>query len=171
MTTAQCMLFLLAGLNNVSTANSFMAHELALNQEIQEKLYQEIYQVCNQLNGKRLTYEVLQKMIYMDFVVSETLRRWTLSSTHDRLVSKPYVLQDKNGNKIQLKAGDGVLFPSGAIHKDQKYYQDPEKFDPERFNDENKHKIRRDTFFPFGTGPRNCVMELMLSWNTSCSLI
>lgn len=111
-----------------------MAHELALNTEIQEKLYQEIDAVCNQLNGKKLTYEVLQKMSYMDCVVSETLRRWTLLSTQERLVSKPYVLQDKNGNKIQLNTGDGVLFPFGAIHNDPKYFPNPEKFDPERYS-------------------------------------
>lgn len=110
-----------------------MAPELALNKEIQEKLYQEIEHVCNHLNGKKLTYEVLQKMSYMDCVVSETLRRWTLLSVFERAVNKSYVLEDKNGNKIQLNAGDGVIFPSGSIHKDSKYYPNPEKFDPQRY--------------------------------------
>lgn len=151
------MLFFLAGLNAVSAAHCFMAHELAVNPDIQDKLYQEVHDVCNQLNGSKITYEVLQKMKYMDCVVSETLRRWTILATQDRFVSKPYVLEDKNGKKIQLNTGDGVFIPAGAIHMDPRYYPNPEIFDPERFNDENKHKIRPDTYLPFGVGARNCV--------------
>lgn len=153
------MLFFIAGLKAVSSAQCFMAHELAVNPDIQEKLHREISDVSNRLNGSKLTYEVLQKMSYLDCVVSETLRRWTALATNDRFVTKPYLLEDKNGNKIQLNVGDGVLFPTGAIHMDPEYYPSPEIFDPERFSDENKQKIRPDTFLPFGIGPRSCVKQ------------
>lgn len=92
-------------------------------------------------------------------------------STQDRLVSKPYVIEDKNGKKIQLNTGDGVLIPVGAIHMDPRYYPNPEIFDPERFNDENKHCIRPDTYLPFGAGARNCVTYLMVYWSRSNSPI
>lgn len=159
--TAQCVLFFLAGLNTASAASSFMAYELAVNPDIQEKLYREIHQVWSQLDGSKLTYEVLQKMNYMDCVVSETLRRWTLLPTHERAVNKPCVLVDDKGKKIQFNVGDGVLFPSGAIHMDPKYYPNPKLFDPERFNNHNKHNIRPCTYFPFGIGPRNCVSSFI----------
>lgn len=151
------MLFFLAGLNTVSGANSFMAYELAVNPNVQTKLYEEICDVCEQLNGKKLTYEALQEMNYMDCVVSETLRRWTLLATQDRVVNKACVLVDKKGKKIQLNVGDGVIFPAGAIHTDAKYYSNPKTFDPDRFNNDNKHKIRPGTYLPFGIGPRSCV--------------
>lgn len=152
-------MFFLAGLNAVSTAVCFMAYELAVNLVIQDKLHEEIHSVWVKLNGSKLTYEVLQKMKYLDCVVTETLRRWTIISTHDRSVSKPYLLEDKNGNKIQLNVGDGVIIPAGPIHMDPKYYSNPQLFDPDRFNDENKHKIQANTFLAFGIGPRNCVIK------------
>lgn len=44
-----------------------------------------------------------------------------------------------------------------ALHRDPKYFPNPEKFDPERFSDENKHKIVPFSYVPFGSGPRNCI--------------
>lgn len=58
---------------------------------------------------------------------------------------------------LQLKVGDGVWLPCFAIQNDPKYFPNPEKFDPERFSDENKDKIQPFTYFPFGVGPRNCI--------------
>lgn len=53
--------------------------------------------------------------------------------------------------------GDMLFIAISGLHLDPKYYPEPEKFDPERFSDENKHKINPYTFLPFGVGPRNCI--------------
>lgn len=50
-----------------------------------------------------------------------------------------------------------IWLPMHGIHQDPKYFPDPDRFDPERFNDENKGKIKPYTYFPFGLGPRNCI--------------
>lgn len=50
-----------------------------------------------------------------------------------------------------------LLIPIWPIHRDPQYYENPDKFDPERFSDENKHKIQPFTYMPFGIGPRSCV--------------
>lgn len=49
------------------------------------------------------------------------------------------------------------MYPIYSIQHDEKYYDNPDKFDPERFNDDNKHKIKPFTYMPFGVGPRNCI--------------
>lgn len=154
---AQCLAFFLGGFAPVALTLCFASHELALNQNIQEKLYQEIDSVQKQLDGKPLTYEHLQRMKYMDMIVSETLRRWTQSAANNRYVNKPYILDSGNGNKIKLNIGDAIWFPVQGLHMDEKYFSHPNKFDPERFNDNNKQNINQSVYMPFGIGPRNCI--------------
>lgn len=61
------------------------------------------------------------------------------------------------GTKIILPVGMRVVIPIYGIHHDSEYYPEPEKFNPDRFIDQNI-KIRYPyTFLPFGEGPRNCI--------------
>lgn len=55
---------------------SFLAYELVVNRDVQENLYREIRDVNEALNGKKITYEQIQGMKYLDQTVSETLRKW-----------------------------------------------------------------------------------------------
>lgn len=139
-----------------------MAHEIAANPAIQEKLFAEVKSVNDELAGQPLTYEVLQTMKYMDMVVCETLRKWSVAPFSDRSVNKPYAIELKNGKKIDLKVGDGVLIPIVGYHMDPKYFANPERFDPERFSDENKKNIVPGSYMPFSIGPRNCVVNFVL---------
>ena len=92
-------------------------------------------------------------------MISETLRLWPPLIAIDRQCVKPYVIEPESSNekRIHLKKGDLVWFPTLPIHRDEKYYPNPDVFDPERFNDENRSKIESYTYFPFGVGPRNCI--------------
>lgn len=150
---AQCTLFLFAGFDTVSTTISFMFHELAVNPDIQHKLYKEIVTIKNELNGKPLNYETIQKMKYLDMVLSESMRRWSTVPVNDRACTKPYVLENADGSKAQLNVGDTVLIPLYALQMDERYFPNAETFDPERFSDENKHLIQPGTYMPFGIGP------------------
>ena len=67
--TAQAIVFFLAGFETVSSLMCFMSHELAIHQDVQEKLQEEIDKTRKECDGK-LTYEVLMKMKYMDMVIS-----------------------------------------------------------------------------------------------------
>lgn len=80
----------------------------------------------------------------------------------DRIALKPYAIHPSRPkeNPIHLKARDVVMMPMFTIQRDEKYYPNPEKFDPERFNDVNKDKIINGTYFPFGMGPRVCIGKL-----------
>lgn len=133
-----------------------MTYELSLNPNVQQKLYEEIVETNANLDGKRISYETLQKMKYLDQVVSETLRKWP-PALMDRLCVKEYECDYGDGEKFLFEKGIAFWIPVYGIHHDPNYYPDPEKFDPDRFSDENKNNILPGTYLPFGSGPRNCI--------------
>ncbi|XP_017068706.1 cytochrome P450 9b2-like [Drosophila eugracilis] len=155
---AQCFIFFFAAFDNNSNLICITAYELLNNPEIQERLYQEIKETEEALNGGSLTYDTVQKMTYMDMVICETLRKWTLSPSIDRVCSKAYTLTDGDGNKLfDFKKGDLVTIPIAGLHGDDRYFPEPRKYDPERFNEERKTEIVPFTYIPFGAGPRSCI--------------
>lgn len=154
---AQCLIFFLAGLDTVSTALSLLAYELALNEEVQQKLHGEIILVQKSLKGETIDYDTLQKMKYMDMVVSETLRKWPPVPVADRICIGDYTLNDGDGLKFTIEKDTCLWIPIQGIHRDAQYFPNPEKFDPERFNEINRAQISPGSYLPFGTGPRNCI--------------
>ncbi|XP_052750668.1 probable cytochrome P450 9f2 isoform X2 [Galleria mellonella] len=154
---SQLFTFFAAGFDSTAGAITFSVHELAVNPEVQEKLYQEIKGF--EEYGKTLSYENVAQLKYMDCVINETMRKWPPSIFMDRVCSKPYKLPPprEGGKPYQLNPGDIVYNMVNVIHMDEKFHPKPEVFDPDRFSDENKHKIQPFTFMPFGMGPRNCI--------------
>lgn len=75
----------------------------------------------------------------------------------DRLAEEDYTFP---GTDITIKKGTAVILPMRALQMDPKYFEEPEKFIPERWSEDNRHKLVSCTFFPFGEGPRNCIGNL-----------
>lgn len=92
-------------------------------------------------------------------IFPETLRKWPNAIFLDRICTKPYTIPPvlPGEEPVHLEKGQVVWIPVHGIHHDPKYYPEPEKFDPERFSDENKHNIHPYTYLSFGSGPRNCI--------------
>lgn len=63
---------------------------------------------------------------------------------------------------LVVEEGTLVWVSMLGLHKDAKYFPDPEKFDPERFNEEQKSKRPSFVYLPFGEGPRSCIGKLRL---------
>ncbi|XP_026331052.1 cytochrome P450 9e2-like, partial [Hyposmocoma kahamanoa] len=97
---AQAILFFLAGFETVSSAVSFLLYELAVNPDVQDKLYQEIRENKEKNNGK-FDYNSIQNMVYMDMVVSETLRLWTPGFVLDRFCTKDYNMGKPNAKATE----------------------------------------------------------------------
>jgi cytochrome P450 family 9 len=156
---AQCFVFFLAGFSTTSELLSFLSYELALNPEIQQRLYEEILDMNGKLNGDALTYEGVQKMKYLDMVISEGLRKWPPALVTERMCTRDCSLQF-DGKSVEIKKGINIWIPIYALHHDEKYFPMPEKFDPERFSDQNKGGINLGAYLPFGIGPRNCIGKI-----------
>ncbi|CAD0254265.1 unnamed protein product [Spodoptera exigua] len=156
---AQAVLFFIAGFETVSTGMVFLLYELAVNSDIQERLAQEIRET-DAKNGGKFDFNSIQNMVYMDMVVSEALRLWPPAVTLDRICTKDYNMgkpNPKSEKDFILRKGTGVWIPAYAFHRDPQYFPNPDKFDPERFSEENKHTINPFAYMPFGVGPRNCI--------------
>ncbi|CAG2058751.1 unnamed protein product [Timema podura] len=178
---AQCFVFFLAGFETSSTTISCCLHELAVNPDIQERLRKEVDKVIIKHGGK-ITYEALQELEYMDAVVDgrstlldnlqlsiqeggghilpepevhgKTLRKYPPVGNLTRFCTKAYQMP---GTNVKIDKETRVVIPVYAIHHDPKYYPDPEKFDPERFSEENIKSRPNFTYLPFGEGPRICI--------------
>lgn len=82
------------------------------------------------------------------------MRKYPPVSVLDRECKSDYKIP---GSDLILPANAHVNIAVMAMHHNPEYYPNPEKFDPERFSEENKSKRPQYTFLPFGDGPRICI--------------
>ncbi|EEZ99243.2 cytochrome P450 6BS1 [Tribolium castaneum] len=150
---AQAFIFFLAGFETTSTTISFALFEMARNESIRTKARTEINKVLGKHGGK-LTYEATMEMEYLDTVISETLRKYPPAPVFLRKCTKTYRVPDTD---VIIEEGLSVLIPAYGLHRDPEYFPDPETFDPDRFNEDNRSKIWDYTYIPFGDGPRICI--------------
>ncbi|XP_012223711.2 cytochrome P450 9e2-like [Linepithema humile] len=156
---SQAFIFFFGGFESTSTLMCFAAHEIAMNRDIQERLQNEIDQVLEKTNGQA-PYEAVNNMEYLDAVINEALRIYPVSVALDRICMKDFELPPTlPGIKpYTIKKGQGIWIPVYGLHHDPKYFEEPEKFDPERFLGERKNEsLHCGAYLPFGSGPRMCI--------------
>lgn len=155
--TAHLFIFFLAGLEAGSNHICFIAHELAMNPDVQEKLQSEVDYIMQISNGKP-SYELINNNTpLMDAVINETLRKHPIGFLN-RICTKEFELPAAlPGSKpFLVKPGMGIIIPVAGIHSDPSLYEEPEKFYPDRFN--NKKPALSDiTNLGLGMGPRVCI--------------
>ncbi|KAK1122046.1 hypothetical protein K0M31_009891 [Melipona bicolor] len=164
---AQAFVFFTAGFETSSTTISNTLYELALNQDIQKKLREEIKQF-EVKNGGEWKYETIKEMKYLHKVFQETLRKYPPLVILSRMSTEDYTF---NSTKVTIPKGTLLWIPVFAIHRDPDIYPDPEKYDPERFAEDNFKDIQPMHYMPFGHGPRNCIGARFAFYQTKIGLI
>ncbi|XP_026762327.3 cytochrome P450 6B5-like [Galleria mellonella] len=151
---AQAFLFFGAGFETSSTASSFTLHQLAFNPDYQKKVQEEIDRVLAKYNNE-ITYDAVKEMSYLENAFYEAMRLYpSVAYLIRECTSTNYTFPELN---LNIEKGIKTIIPIAAIHNDEKYFKNPEQFDPERFIDGPKECIRNFIFLPFGEGPRACV--------------
>ncbi|XP_032728203.1 cytochrome P450 3A12-like [Lontra canadensis] len=112
------------------------------------------------------TYDALVQMEYLDMVLNETLRLYTIGGRLERICKK-----DVEISGVFIPKGTVVMVPVFTIHRDQDLWPEPEEFRPERFSKKNKDSINPYTYLPFGTGPRNCIGMRFAIMNMKLALV
>ncbi|KAG7658464.1 Cytochrome P450 [Arabidopsis suecica] len=148
-----CSEFLIAGSDTTATVLQWIMANLVKNQEIQERLYEEITNVVGE-EAKVVEEKDTQKMPYLKAVVMEALRRHPPGNTVlPHSVTEDTVL---GGYKVPKKGT--INFLVAEIGRDPKVWEEPMAFKPERFMEEavDITGSRGIKMMPFGAGRRIC---------------
>ncbi|KAK8769494.1 hypothetical protein V5799_014043 [Amblyomma americanum] len=150
---SQCVVFFIGGQDTTSSVIAYTAYLLALHPDVQQRLQEEVDN-CIKEHGEEPSLDDISKLKYLNCVISESLRLYPPAVFVDRTACEDFTFGDTG---FKLPKNCVVRVPVYAMHHDPEYFEDPEKFDPERFSEENVGLIRPYSYLPFGAGPRNCI--------------
>lgn len=138
----------IAGHETTANALTFTLYLLGNHSDVQKKVLEEILKVESESDD---VVEQLQKMTYLNAVLNESMRLYPPAWITDRQNVEDDALGEFNIKKDTLI---GVSFYE--LHRNPKYWNNPDQFDPDRFLGEQK-KYSMQYFYPFGAGPRMCI--------------
>lgn len=149
---ANVFVFYIAGSESSSSTIAYTLYELTQNEKLMQRAIDDIKITLEKHNGK-LTYETIMEMKYIDLCVKETLRKYPGLPILNRECTRDYKIPDTS---FTIKKGMSVIISLLGVHRDDKYFANAQKYDPDRFSDE-RHDYNEDLYLPFGAGPRNCI--------------
>ncbi len=142
----EIFILFVAGHETTSNALTFTTQLLAHHPDIQEELYQEVKSTKEE--------ELLTKLRELSFtnrVINESMRLYPPAYFIDRIA-----LEGDSFNDYTIEPNTSLLFSIYEIHRHPDFWENPEAFNPARFEDEKLLKYS-PYFLPFGAGPRMCI--------------
>jgi len=138
------------GHDTTSASAVWSLYYLAMYPDIQQKVYEELVEVLGESDS--INVEQAGKLKYLDMVTKETLRLRPSVSAIIRTLTEDLHLDD-----LVIPAGTGAQIRIWEMNRDPLYWEEPEKFDPERWTSERTKNMHPFLYVPFSAGPRNCV--------------
>ena len=146
---SESMQLLVAGHETSSSALAWLLYLLSSRPDCLARLREEFDSV---LAGEPLTYSHVPKLEFAARIVQEGLRLYPPFWMVDRMA----LADDRVGDLLIPKGSTVVVFVYG-VHHSPRHWEDPERFDPQRFT-AAKEKLRHPfNWLPFGGGPRGCI--------------
>jgi cytochrome P450 len=145
----EVMTLFMAGHETTAVALSWTWYLLAQHPEIDARLAEELSTV---LGSRTPTAADLPRLKYTEMVVTESMRLYPPAYAMGRMSSVPTEIAG-----LHLDAGVVVILPTLVVQRDPRWFDEPEAFRPERWEDERTRKNPRYAYFPFGGGPRQCI--------------
>lgn len=138
------MLFLLASYETTSLTLLYCLHNLVNHQSVQEKLRTELRKAATR-DSKTINSAELATVPLLNQIIKETLRMFPpVAPFTTRVANEDYVYEG-----IRIPKGTSIFIGVSAIHRNPTFWPEPEKFRPERFENELAEKL---AFLPFGGG-------------------
>ena len=147
----QILTFLMVGHETTATALMWTWYLLSENPEVATKLYSEVDHVL----GDRLpSGQDCDRLPYTRMVFAESMRLyppvWLLTRR---------AVGDVKINGFVIRSGSYVHLSPFVMHRDPRYFPEPERFDPERWTPEAVAARPKFSYFPFGGGSLQCIGE------------
>jgi cytochrome P450 len=147
----EVMTLLVGGIETTALALAWTCHELAAHPEVERRVHAEVDEV---LAGRAPAFADLEKLVYTKQVVNEVLRMYPVWFLMRRALAPVEI-----GDAV-LPEGAEVIFSPHALHHDPASFEDPYRFDPDRWSPDRVATIPKGAFVPFGAGTRQCVGNL-----------
>ncbi len=150
----ECLTLFVAGHETTANALTFTFYLLSQNPDRESKLHEELNRVLH--GGKLPTIEDLPNLKYTESVLAESMRLFPPAWALGRLA-----VEEHEFNGYKIPKGALLLLSMYVLHRDERFWENAEKFQPERFLHENaiKEAGQKFIYFPFGGGIRRCVGE------------
>lgn len=139
----------LAGHETTAIALSWTWMLLALNPEVERKLLDELDDV---LRGVPPTVEDLPRLRYTAAVIRESMRLYPPAWRIGR-----EAIQECEIGGYPVPIGSQVIMSQWVVHRDPRFFAEPERFLPERWEANRAAALPKFAYFPFGGGARRCI--------------
>lgn len=141
----------LAGHETTANALTWTWYLLSQHPEVEAKFHAELDRV---LEGRDPTPDDFAKLMYTRQVLAESMRLYPPVWAVGREATC-----DTQLGGYHLPKGSQVIITTYFVHRDERWYPNPDSFDPERFSEQNGAGRPKFTYFPFGGGNRLCIGE------------
>jgi len=139
----------LAGHETTALALAHTLFLLSTHPDVERKLHAEVAAVL----GNKLPAAVdVKKLAYTDRVLKEAMRLFPPAWTTGRTA-----LEDVEVRGHRILKGAQIMMSQWVVHRDPRWFPNPEGFDPDRWLPERARGMPRFAYFPFGGGPRVCI--------------
>src|SRR5918996_680583 len=149
--TDHAVTLLLAGHETTANALAFALHLLAHQPEVQARVHAEVDDV---VRGPLPGPGDLERLPTCRAVIAEALRLFPPSWAMGR-----QAVEDHHVGGQVTPAGELVVLPQWVVHRDPRWWPEPDRFDPDRWSVGNTQGRPRWAYFPFGAGVRMCIGE------------
>ena len=139
----------IAGHETTATSLGWTWYLLSSYPNVLARLQVELAEV---LGGRTATFEDLPRLTYLWRVIQESLRLYPPIWMYLRTA----ITDDEIGGHW-IRAGRNIYLSPYITHRHPDFYENPEGFDPDRFDPEKTKAWHRFQFWPFGGGPRKCI--------------
>ncbi|KAL1458318.1 hypothetical protein WDU94_008479 [Cyamophila willieti] len=149
---SEIIAMLFAGMDTTKSTNTIILIMLALHPKIQQEVYDEIQAVMDNNLNLAPTYEQLHKLHVLTRVIKETMRLFPAAPQIGREAEQEFQVDG-----FTIPKGAAMWFAIFGIHRDHRYWENPDRFDPNRFLPSERKTRIPNTYMPFSTGSRNCI--------------